>query len=49
MEYKDTNVSSTDVDKNEHFISSQSSQDSGITDVNANIENDDKIKIQYGN
>ena len=44
MEYTHSNVTSTDVDQNEHFISSQNSQDSGITDVKGNLENDDVSK-----
>ena len=41
MECTESNITSTHVDENENFISSQSSQDSGITDVKGNLENDD--------
>ena len=44
MECTESNVTSRHVDENEHFISSQSSQDSGIKDVKGNLENDDVSK-----
>ena len=44
MECTESNVTSTQYDENEDFMSSQSSQDSGITDVKGNLENDDVSK-----
>ena len=40
MEYKEQDTTNIYVDDNEILISSQSSNESGIGDVNINIEND---------